>query len=292
MRLRDLRTRYHSALLESVLTEKDRRIVGGKSMPVMSNADGASEISVFLAAGAAARMGASSMRAPVAGSTSGSAFETATLAFVREALSALEPLTGRLVVDRGRLISRFEQYTHLDEIKAIVSSNVVLESAIGGDYLVRPDIVVSREPVPEAETSRLFDDLGEGNLARYTPRRAANNQTPELHASISCKWTIRSDRSQNTRTEALNLSRNRKGRSPHIVAVTMEPLPGRLASIAIGTGDIDCVYHGALNELVEAAREGARTLGGGYAAAADRLDVLIRGRRLRDIADLPFDLAD
>jgi hypothetical protein len=88
-------------------------------------------------------------------------------------------------------------------------------------------------------------------FAHFTPIRAVNQteKLPSLHASISCKWTIRSDRSQNTRTEALNLIRNRKGRLPHIVAVTAEPLPTRLAALALGTGDLDCVYHFALHEL-------------------------------------------
>jgi hypothetical protein len=39
---------------------------------------------------------------------------------------------------------------------------------------------------------------------------------------------------------------------PHIVAVTAEPLPSCLASLALGTGDIDCVYYFALVELEEA----------------------------------------
>src|ERR1035438_2137764 len=75
---------------------------------------------------------------------------------------------------------------------------------------------------------------------------ASNGGLPILHASISCKWTIRSDRVQNARSEALNLIRNRKGRLPHVVVVTGEPLPSRLSAIALGTGDIDCVYHFAL----------------------------------------------
>ena len=53
---------------------------------------------------------------------------------------------------------------------------------------------------------------------------------------------MRSDRAQNSRTEALNLIRNRKGNLPHIVVVTGEPMPARIASLALGTGDIDCVY--------------------------------------------------
>ena len=76
-----------------------------------------------------------------------------------------------------------------------------------------------------------------------------------------------------------------KGRVPHIAIVTGEPLPSRLASVAPGTGDIDCVYHFALQELIEAV--GAL----GQSEASEMLALMIEGRRLRDISDLPLDLA-
>ena len=105
-----------------------------------------------------------------------------------------------------------------------------------------------------------------------------------MHASISVKWTIRSDRAQNSRTEALNLIRNRKGHLPHIVVVTAEPVPNRLASLALGTGDIDCVYHFALYELIDSVSRF------GNDEAKDTLETLLEGRRLKDISDLPLDL--
>ena len=58
--------------------------------------------------------------------------------------------------------------------------------------------------------------------ANRTVLRKSNGTDPILHASVSCKWTLRSDRSQNSRTEALNLIRNRKGHLPHIVVVTAD----------------------------------------------------------------------
>lgn len=96
---------------------------------------------------------------------------------------------------------------------------------------------------------------------------------------------MRSDRAQNVRTEALNLIRNRKGHTPHIVVVTAEPHPGRLASLALGTGDLDCVYHVALPELEEALRVY------GEPGLLDLFTTMVQGQRLRDIADLPLDLA-
>jgi len=81
------------------------------------------------------------------------------------------------------------------------------------------------------------------------------------------------------------LIRNRKGRTPHIAAVTWEPMPTRLAAIAMGTGDIDCTYHGALYELRKAVIDTHTE------DQAELLQTLINGRRLRDMSDLPFDLA-
>jgi len=163
-------------------------------------------------------------------------------------------------------------------------------ATLGPDYIIKPDIVVCRIPVAD-------EDIGvEGDtpfIATHTPLRRVNRSgdlVPILHASISCKWTMRSDRAQNTRTEALNLIRNRKGNSPHIVAVTAEPLPMRIASLALGTGDLDCVYHFALYELEEALDEVSHA-NPGVRDQHEMLQTLIEGRRLRDISDLPFDLA-
>jgi len=156
-----------------------------------------------------------------------------------------------------------------------------------GDYIIKPDIVVSRLPVEDCEINAGGKYLeGREDIATHTPLRLSNSQNPILHASISCKWTIRSDRSQNARTEGLNLIRNRKGKTPHIIIVTAEPTPQRIASLALGTGDIDCVYHFALNELKEAAYELADKN-----SSKEMIDILVSGKRLRDISDLIFDLA-
>jgi hypothetical protein len=101
---------------------------------------------------------------------------------------------------------------------------------------------------------------------------------------------MRRDRAQNTRLEALNLVRNRKGRLPHVAAVTMECDPEIIGSLCLGTGDIDCVYHGALYELMDAATHAVQTLGSGWASAVDSLSRMVDGNRLRDISDLPLDL--
>jgi len=163
-------------------------------------------------------------------------------------------------VQGKRIISDFAQYEHLQRLKEIIAADTsnVLRVAIGEDYLVRPDVTVGLT-------------LPHGRL---------------LHASVSCKWTIRSDRVQNIRHEALNLTRNRRGRQPHIVVVTAEPLPTRLAAIAQGTGEVDGVYHVCLDALVAA----ATTHGTNDQKSA--LDALMKQSRLFDLSELPRVLAE
>ena len=181
-------------------------------------------------------------------------------------------------------IERFEQYQHLKELGKLAKENPSLASALGSDYLIKPDIVIGREPESDEFINKPCTIVDQ-DVASNTTIRSVNNDLPILHASISCKWTIRSDRAQNARSEALNLIRNRKGRLPHIAVVTGEPLPSRIASIALGTGDIDCVYHFALQELVEALNNLE------YPDAQEMVRIMIAGGRLRDISDLPLDLA-
>ena len=72
--------------------------------------------------------------------------------------------------------------------------------------------------------------------------------------------------------------------------MTAEPLPGRLASLALGTGDIDCVYHAFLYELREAIAMNVRNEEKDE-DALELLDTMIEGKRIKDISDLPLDLA-
>lgn len=62
-------------------------------------------------------------------------------------------------------------------------------------------------------------------------------------------------------------------------------MPSRIASLALGTGDIDCVYHFALYEMVKAVEAT------GAEDSIEMLRMLVDGNRLKDISDLPIDLA-
>lgn len=124
-------------------------------------------------------------------------------------------------------ITHFLQYSHLKKVDQLVKENAELRTTLGTDYIIRPDVIVGlpgREP----------------------------DQPLFLHAAISCKWTIRSDRVQNIRHENNQMIRHRRERLPHLMTVTAEPLPSRLAAIARGTGEVDAVYHIAFDALDQA----------------------------------------
>ncbi|MFZ1125723.1 MAG: NgoMIV family type II restriction endonuclease [Candidatus Baltobacteraceae bacterium] len=180
-------------------------------------------------------------------------------------------------------ISNFDQYAHMNDIRAALEANKELRTIFPEQFLVKPDIVVYRSPIRGEDAGR-HPDVPVGTFSPLLDDAQLGHGHPLLHASVSCKITMRSDRAQNTRTEALNLLRNRKGRAPAIVAVTAEPLPTRLSSLALGTGDVDFVYHAGLPEL----RESLSAIGN--EDQLDMLNTIVQGRRLRDISDLVLDL--
>lgn len=287
--LKKLRSDYHKKICRDIFGHREGTII-------FSNADKSSPASVDLAKGMAEKIGHPVCKNPPTGQRAGSLFTQYTKEFLDESFKLIQhirPGAWIFSTSQSRLgIASFHQYEHLAELKNVLEAHSELKAALGGDYLITPDIVVSRLAVDDAEINKQeakgIKVISESDhIAKHTPLRSSNysKSCEMLHASISCKWTMRSDRAQNTRTEALNLLRNRKGRTPCILAVTFEPLPSRLASIALGTGDIDCTYHGALYELLAAAKESSRS------DSLEMLQLLIAGRRLRDVSDIPFDLA-
>ncbi len=274
--LSEARREFHASILDGLLTRTARGIP--------SNADSGSRPSVEIANAILDQLGPAQTAQKLPGQTSGANFEEICATYLRLCFAHLGHLRpGSFEVVKGGGIAHFEQYSHLDELEAIARSNREIATALGSDYLIKPDIVVSRRPESE-ESINAHELLVDEAAARLTSLRACNGALPVLHASVSCKWTLRSDRAQNARSEGLNLVRNRKGRLPHIAVITGEPTPGRIASLALGTGDIDCVYHFALYELRQALIDQARD------ETLELLDTMVQGKRLRDISDLPLDL--
>lgn len=275
------RARFHAEIIKTGILGID---AGG----IATNADKHSTTSVGIAANLARRL-MSETSERQAGQTSGSNFEMLLVEFVKRTFLKLQHIRpGEWEVTKlGMKTSSFVQYEHLEYLQEIAKVNAQLKTILGNDYMVAPDVVVYRHPIDDDEINRPFPVVN-GNVSTKTELRATNNNRPLLLASISAKWTMRSDRAQNSRTEALNLIRNRRGQTPHIIVVTGEPMPSRIASLALGTGDIDCVYHFALYELIDAVNQYGENAG--RDDIIEQLGTLIEGKRLKDISDLPFDL--
>ena len=194
------------------------------------------------------------------GSASGAALERGIEHDVEAGLNLEDP-DRRWFVRRGGQASEFAQFIHLKDLQSLFEQQPTLRATLGRDYQVKTDVYVGvLHPLDES-------------------------LPPFLHAAISSKWTIRSDRVQNVRHEFGTLVRNRRGRLPHLVLVTAEPLPSRLISIARGTGEVDSVYHLLFEELHTAVAEH-----GGHEQQQDWVEMVEQGR-LKPYSELAVDLA-
>ena len=281
----DARKEYHKFLI-------DNKVLTLTEDGTASNADASNAPSKSIARLIAKKLGAC-IEQKLKGQTAETLFEQATMQFIADTFPKLQHLRpgNWTVLNSGNQsavkTSDFAQYEHLAYLSKIVDDNRLLATMLGNDYMIAPDIVIYRDLCDDEEINQ-SQCIVNAEVGRMAALRKCNGGKPILHASISAKWTMRSDRAQNSRTEALNLIRNRKGHLPHIVVVTGEPLPSRIASLAMGTGDVDCVYHFALYELLEAVREYARH---GREDIIETLNNLVDGKRLKDISDLPPDLS-
>jgi NgoMIV restriction enzyme len=192
---------------------------------VPNTADGDNAASVALAAAILDELGVRrGVASGVLNPQSGRPLELAVIATLQQDLPRLDPSREWMIDTASHPITDFVQYDHLKKVDQLVKDNAELRTTLGTDYIIRPDVVV-------------------GLPARH------DEEPPFLHAAISCKWTIRSDRVQNIRHENNQMIRHRRERLPHLITVTAEPLPSRLAAIARGTGEVDAVYHIAFDAL-------------------------------------------
>lgn len=277
------RRTFHDALIAD-------RTLSIDALGIATNADGSQETSRNVALHIARQLGVPQGNRRLAGQQAGKQFESAVRGYLHETIGMFPMLRpGQWHVENvggsraEYQVAKYEPYTHLDDLAQAIKRDATLGAALGNAYEISPDVLVIREPEPDSVINS-DEWLVDGQSARRAIIRQANNDRGIVHAIVSCKWTLRSDRAQNARSEALNVIRNRKGRTPHIVVVTGEPTPSRLASLALGTGDLDAVYHFALPELQRAVEST------GNDEAEAMLRTLLDGKRLRDISDLALDL--
>ena len=279
--LHKARTRFHNSLLEKIFWEDERGV------PFIADKD--SPDSVLFAKGVLKQLGgAKHVGKRFPGQTTGRIFETICLEYLQYVFPKFEhlrPAVWKIASGSLDAITQSTQYDHLASLKTAIERNDDLEVSLGYPYIIKPDILITRNPLKDSAINR-HEELVSSTEANYTSLRMANQEKPILHASVSCKWTLRSDRAQNARSEASNLVRNRKGRLPHIAVIVADPLPSRIASIANGTGDIDCIYHIALPELIASVSSDKVN----NPDQIKLLSMMVNGKRLGDISDLPLDL--
>jgi len=186
---------------------------------------------------------------------------------VERAVGDLQKYSAKAGLDeemRSRLNSHLDKIR--DEIQSAEARRRELLNLLGEESLLGLDITVSRDfPNP-------FD---------------ATKPLRHLIAGLSLKWTLRTDRAQDCRSQGAKMAALRRGRMPHFAAVTMEPRPSMLALLGRGSGDVDCVYHlhlPALSDAIEDYCSGTKHKA--RLAIRDNFRRLRDQRRLRDYDEL------
>src|SRR3989304_1091233 len=163
MAIAQLRQKYHQQICREIIRAP-------KGYP--NFADGSNKSSRAIAWGIVRRLGCEVQEETIKEQTAGERFEIFTKDFLQEAFNALQHLRpGEWhYTTIQTAISGFEQYEHLADLEKIVWKNNELASVLGGDYIVKPDIVIGRRPVSDEEINKKQPDMGRGeDIAPLTP---------------------------------------------------------------------------------------------------------------------------
>lgn len=164
----------------------------------------------------------------------------------------------------------FAQYDHLAATRRSAANDGQLAALLYSDCTLAPDLFVGRtRPPVEGMRDAVSKPLGQGNLTEAA-----------LVGVVVCKWRISGDIGQ----EGVDLLRRPEAGAWYTSIVTCEPLSARLASIAFAHHG-RYVYHVALRELREVLSRQD------WWDSRDLVDLMVDQGRLRDVSDLPGDLA-
>lgn len=207
------RKKYHESIIRYGILSVD-----SKGIP--SNADKSSRLSIAISSKIAETLYAELHEKQLA-QTSGAKFEQVNLEFIANTFPLLQNLRpGKWVVEKlgnrnSIKTSSFVQYEHLSYLGQIIKTDSKLATALGNDYMVAPDIVIYRLPETDEEInnqSLIVDD----SAARQAVIRKKYSPMPILHASISAKWTMRSDRAQKQpHGSSRSYTQQKRAPSPH-----------------------------------------------------------------------------
>ena len=176
MKLAALRKEYHRSICQHVL-----RLTDG----IPNMADKGNQASKAIALRLTELLACPVATDALSGQSRGRQFEHITKEFLNGAFSLLLHVRpGEWGFEVGSSIARFEQYRHLAFLQETLTKYPELTSALGGDYLVTPDIVVARLPLSDEEID-CFAPVLDDSVARHSPLRAVNRSggVPLLHAS-------------------------------------------------------------------------------------------------------------
>jgi hypothetical protein len=140
----------------------------------------------------------------------------------------------------------------------------------------------------DAVLRKLLDEIGEESLLGLdltVARQGCDDRLPALEVGLSLKWSLRTDRAQDCRSQGAKMSALRRGRMPHFAVVTMEPRPYMLNLLGGGSGDVDCVYHLDLAAL-QTAVDDVYSKTPKRRKGRDQFHRLVDQRRIRDYDDL------
>ena len=240
----------------------------------------------------------------------GSLMQAAVIDDLREQVAARSE---HLDIHPDRRIDNFEQYSHLGVVRELAQDSTsggrlaelvgeistlaasFRSSALEKELSVLVEDLSGEERKAREQRRLLLGALGEESvlgldvaIGRTSPYTSDRSPLPHLAAGFSVKWTLRTDRAQDPRSQGAKLSALRRGRMPHFGVVVMEPRPYYLSLLGRGSGDVDCVYHLHLPAL-EAALESVCNGPAATSSQRQTWDTFLRLRdqgRLRDYDDL------
>ena len=137
MNIEALREEYHSEICRRILSSK-------KGIPNL--ADVSSHTSRALADSMVKKLEYPLCRKPPSGQTVGMLFAEITMRFLNEAFRLLHHLRpGKWIFSASQAasgISSYDQYEHLAILDAALEKHRDLRALFGGEYIIRPDIVI------------------------------------------------------------------------------------------------------------------------------------------------------
>jgi len=194
MLISKIRTAYHIRVCKEIIRYKTN-----KKLKYLNFADSGNRSSIQIAFEIMNQIHQPIGKGKLSEQRAGNLFEQITRDFLKETFEHMQIIRpGSWNYNVRRPISSYVQYQHLSHIDSVLKKDAALYAALKGDYIVTTDVVISRNPISDKDINAKMELIKkEDNIASLTPLREFNQEKEILHASISCKWTIRSDRSQN-----------------------------------------------------------------------------------------------